>query len=468
MSTENTGPGNDDPNRLLSGNSTSEPTANIYDDVTSQNTASSQDHQVYMEGPTTSGTGGNEPPHIGQPWGNGPSDGAPSHGQPGDISYFGRWQDVLKLCCWNTLWTILTLGIFRFWAKTRMRRYIWSNIVIDGDALEYTGRGLELFLGFVIVTLILVPVILALNFIGSMLPAHLMMLPMIFTYIAVAFLFFVATYRATRYRYSRTFWRGIRARLDGSAFKYALIGFGTSIVTLLSLGLLAPLGFIATTRYQTDNTWIGDTQARFNGTFGAAFKRWLKSWAILVLVVGSVLALSAVASGPSMIWLPIAAGVIAYFGVAFVFLNYNVWLFRYQADCTEMGAIRFSSNLQTSQYINIILRFLGVSLLVVTVIAVLVWVFGGAYVILLSNPTAGLTSQEKGMMILVPAIITLLVIAPALNIAGFTFLVHSMLAADISSMGYQGEITDLHANAEALNIPRTGEGLAEAFDLGGI
>ncbi|HBU99679.1 YjgN family protein [Thalassospira lucentensis] len=467
MSTENTEPRNDGPNKLLSENSTSEPTANIYDDVTSQNTASSQDHPVYMEGPTTSGTGGNEPPHTGQPWGNGPSDGAPSHGQPGDISYFGRWQDVLKLCCWNTLWTILTLGIFRFWAKTRMRRYIWSNIVIDGDALEYTGRGLELFLGFVIVTLIFVPVILALNLIGSMLPAHLMMLPMIFTYIAVAFLFFVATYRATRYRYSRTFWRGIRARLSGSAFKYALIGFGTSIVTLLSLGLLAPLGFIATTRYQTDNTWIGDTQARFNGTFGAAFKRWLKSWAILVLVVGSVIALSAVASGPSMIWLPIAAGVIAYFGVAFVFLNYNVWLFRYQADCTEMGAIRFSSNLQTSQYIKIILRFLGLSLLLLIVAGLLMLVFGGFAAFSAFNPgNAGNPQQIAAVFI--PIVIAMLLIGPLLSIVGFTFMIHSMLAADISSLAYQGEITDLHANAEAQNIPRTGEGLAEAFDLGGI
>jgi len=467
MSKENTGPGNDGPNKPLSENSTSEPTANMHDDDTSQNTVSSQDRPVYMEGPTTSGTGGNEPPHTGQPWGNGPSDGAPSHGQPGDISYFGRWQDVLKLCCWNTLWTILTLGIFRFWAKTRMRRYIWSNIVIDGDALEYTGRGLELFLGFVIVILILVPVILALNFIGSMLPAHLMMLPMIFTYIAVAFLFFVATYRATRYRYNRTFWRGIRARLSGSAFKYALIGFGTSIVTLLSLGLLAPLGFIATTRYQTDNTWIGDTQARFNGTFGAAFKRWLKSWAILVLVVGSVLALSAVASGPSMIWLPITAGVIAYFGVAFVFLNYNVWLFRYQADCTEMGSIRFSSNLQTSQYIKIILRFLGLSLLLLIVAGLLMLVFGGFAAFSAFNPgNAGNPQQIAAVFI--PIVIVMLLIGPLLSIVGFTFMIHSMLAADISSMGYQGQITDLHANAEAQNIPRTGEGLAEAFDLGGI
>ena len=61
-----------------------------------------------------------------------------------------------------------------------------------------------------------------------------------------------------------------------------------------------------------------------------------------------------------------------------------------------------------------------------------------------------------------------LLIGPLLSIVGFTFMIHSMLAADISSLAYQGEITDLHANAEAQNIPRTGEGLAEAFDLGGI
>jgi len=31
------------------------------------------------------------------------------------------------------------VGFYRFWLVTDIRRYLWSNTVIDGDAAEYTG-----------------------------------------------------------------------------------------------------------------------------------------------------------------------------------------------------------------------------------------------------------------------------------------------------------------------------------------
>ncbi len=43
------------------------------------------------------------------------------------------------------------LGIWRFWGKTRMRRYLWSHTSLSGDRFEYTGTGGELFVGFIIV-----------------------------------------------------------------------------------------------------------------------------------------------------------------------------------------------------------------------------------------------------------------------------------------------------------------------------
>lgn len=42
----------------------------------------------------------------------------------------------------------ITLSIYHFWGKTRIREYLWSQQSFDGDHFEYTGRGLELFLGF--------------------------------------------------------------------------------------------------------------------------------------------------------------------------------------------------------------------------------------------------------------------------------------------------------------------------------
>ena len=39
------------------------------------------------------------------------------------ISFTGRWQDYLKIVVTNLLLTIVTLGIYRFWATARLRRY---------------------------------------------------------------------------------------------------------------------------------------------------------------------------------------------------------------------------------------------------------------------------------------------------------------------------------------------------------
>ncbi|NIZ03598.1 DUF898 family protein [Thalassospira lucentensis] len=466
MSTQNTGPEKDGPQTPVPDNAPSGSADTGTDTAPQaaapQNSTEAQNQSAAANSMAPAGTGDTQPPVPGAPFGR-----EYAGGGSGTISYSGRWQDVLKLCCWNTLWTILTFGIFRFWAKTRMRRYIWSNTIIDGDALEYTGRGLELFLGFVIVTIILVPVILVINFAATMLPPELMVIPVIAIYVALGFLVFVAVYRAVRYRHSRTFWRGIRARLGGSAFKYALIGFGTTIVTVLSLGILAPLSFIATTRYETDNTWIGETQAHFTGTFGATFKRWIKSWLIVAVVIAAVVGVSIAATNANIIWLPPVFGIIAYLAIAFIFVSYRVWLIRYQAECTEMGSIRFSSDLQTSQYIKIILRFLGLSLVVMVVAVLLMLAFGG-FAALKMIGSGYATDPQQVLMAFIPLFIVMLLIAPFFNIMSFTFLVHSVLAATISSLDYDGEITDLHADAHNQNIPRTGEGLAEAFDLGGI
>ena len=388
--------------------------------------------------------------------------------EPSGITYLGNANAVLKLSCWNTLWTILTLGIFRFWAKTRMRRYIWSNIVVDGNALEYTGRGLELFLGFLIVAVIFGPILAGLGYASTMLPPQLAMLPDAMIYVVAMFLFFVASYRATRYRYSRTYWRGIRAQLGGSALKYAVIGFTSSILTALSLGLLAPYTFVATTRYQTDNTWIGDTQAKFTGTFGTVFRKWIKNWAIIAVFAAVAIGVSVYGGANDIAWLPFAVGIPAYLVALVMFVNYRVWLFRYQAGATSLANVTFESALSTSQYIMILLKFLGLSIVLLVIIGILFWVFGGAYIHMASSPAYTMGETERMVMGIVPAVIILLVITPMFSIAGFVFVIHAMLSADINSLDYTGEVANLHANPSQQAAPRTGEGLADALDIGSI
>ena len=52
---------------------------------------------------------------------------------------------------------MFTLGIYRFWLTTDVRRFLWSNTEVAGESFEYTGTARELLLGFLIAVAILVP-----------------------------------------------------------------------------------------------------------------------------------------------------------------------------------------------------------------------------------------------------------------------------------------------------------------------
>ena len=77
---------------------------------------------------------------------------APGH----RLRYDGRLGDLYRIFFLNLLLTVLTLGIWRFWARTRLRRHVWQHLSLDGQRLEYTGTGGELFRGFLLALLHLV------------------------------------------------------------------------------------------------------------------------------------------------------------------------------------------------------------------------------------------------------------------------------------------------------------------------
>ena len=59
-----------------------------------------------------------------------------------NFSYVKR-PGLLKLTIVNFLLSVITLGFYRFWAKTNVRKHIWSSVHINGEPLEYTGTSME-------------------------------------------------------------------------------------------------------------------------------------------------------------------------------------------------------------------------------------------------------------------------------------------------------------------------------------
>src|ERR1700761_1674270 len=81
--------------------------------------------------------------------------------QPSQLSFEGDRREFFYLAARGAALELITAGFYRFWLATDIRRHLWSNTVIDGDAAEYTGRGKELLIGFLFALAILVPIYVA-------------------------------------------------------------------------------------------------------------------------------------------------------------------------------------------------------------------------------------------------------------------------------------------------------------------
>src|SRR5436305_14918813 len=97
---------------------------------------------------------------------------APASADDRAIRFTGDWREYLPIAITNALLIICTLGVYRFWAAARQRRYLWSRTVVIDDHLEWTGTGKEMFFGFLIAICILAPVLLFIQFLFPALVAR--------------------------------------------------------------------------------------------------------------------------------------------------------------------------------------------------------------------------------------------------------------------------------------------------------
>ncbi|MDP2801833.1 MAG: DUF898 family protein [Phreatobacter sp.] len=216
------------------------------------------------------------------------------------VGFTGRAGELFGVLVKGFLLQVVTLGIYRFWFITEVRRYYWSRSFVGPEDITYTGRGMELLKGFLIALAILVPIQAASFFVLLGLPqAEIVVTVVVFVLYLLLGQF--AVYAGRRYRLTRTAFRGLRLRMTGSAWSYAFKAFGLWILVILTLGLAYPWAATIMERLKMRATWFGDAQGDFVGTAGDLMKRgillWLLAFGLPILMIGSLLA-----SIPSEIW----------------------------------------------------------------------------------------------------------------------------------------------------------------------
>jgi uncharacterized membrane protein YjgN (DUF898 family) len=209
--------------------------------------------------------------------------------------------------CLNTALMVLTLGVYRFWAITVMRRLMWWRTSLDGQRFEYTGNGLEIFIGFLKVFLcVLLPIGLAIAAIRLTLEtqataASLEALQVVDgVYAVLVFLLIeLGRFLSWRYRVARTRWRGIRSRIDMRVPRYFAVALGSATMLVFSVWLLKPVVDVLRARTLINNLDVGGVRA----TLDLSLTRLVPAWLLFVVVI-------ALAYTGLVAWIVLSSGII--------------------------------------------------------------------------------------------------------------------------------------------------------------
>ena len=228
------------------------------------------------------------------------SDVAGASGEPIVLSQRGRLASFAWLSLRNGLLNLITLTLYRFWGKTEVRRRLWSTTYLNDEAFEYTGRGVELFVGFLLALLVIVLPSLVIVFGAQLLGplvAPLLMLPV---YIFMLFIVGLGHFTAFRYLATRSSWRGIRFHMRGSAREFGIAWMGYATLSAITLGWFWP----AADRRLAARLWgglsFGDKKfefdlkaARREGVYGAYALAWILGAVAYVILVAIVIGTAA-------------------------------------------------------------------------------------------------------------------------------------------------------------------------------
>lgn len=243
------------------------------------------------------------------------------------INFHGTAGELFGIYIRNTLLTIVTLGVYYFWGKARVRRYMVGQTEFLGDRLTFHGTGREFLMGFIKAFLIFALPVGLLNSGPEIMKLGLPyeIAAKALTSLAVILFIPLAMVSSFRYRMTRTSWREIRFSFWGKTIRFIGLFIFGSILTGLTLGLYYPFFMTRKYAYMVSHVHFGNRSFRFSGKGKDLFGGFLKA---LLLTVPTL--------GISWIW----------------FLAKRQ---RYFWEHTSFGNTRFQSTIEGRSYFNLLM-----------------------------------------------------------------------------------------------------------------
>lgn len=271
----------------------------------------------------------------------------------------------------NALLTLVTLGVYYFWTKVRVRSYLFSQTEFAGDRFSYHGNARELMSGAMKATLVFgVPYYALSNmgpFLGGGVAVNVSL--QVAAWLLVLFFIPVATVGARRYRLTRTSWRGIRFSFQGKAWEFMKLWFSGYALTALTLGLYYPYFSTKKQAFLIRHSYFGNEPFKFSGDGARLFRPffpiyfiasasfllvWQAAYGVVGLFVAERLKGSGGLGGLIVVMITVIVSlIVGLLLFRLLLLPYSVTEQRYFWEQTSIGSASFSFPITTWPYFRL-------------------------------------------------------------------------------------------------------------------
>jgi uncharacterized membrane protein YjgN (DUF898 family) len=207
------------------------------------------------------------------------------------LIYHGTGGELLLIFLKNFFLTIVTIGIYSFWARTNVQKYNAANLEWAAERFAFHGTGKERFIGFLKAFGLMILALLIFYIIQTL----LLYIPIPYLAPIVGYLLFLGLFIGLlpfiivgnrRYFSSRTSYRNLRFGFDGKSLEIAKIYMKGLSLTFLTLGIYYPWFFAEKETYLRSKTRYGNTHFGFDPDGKEIFFLYLKGIFLSIITLG--------------------------------------------------------------------------------------------------------------------------------------------------------------------------------------
>ena len=279
--------------------------------------------------------------------------GLASHSLALRFSFHGDWTSLFGMRFVNLLFILMTGALYHFWARAKVRRYLYRHISCADDRFDYHGTGRQLLLGFA-PTLLIVGGLSAL----LILALHVMTLSWWAQFMVMGLATFIAfvsilttVLAARRYQMSQTTWRNIPFAFHARTWEFITLSLSGTFLTILSLGAYYPHYHTQRLRFLASHTSLGHARFRFDGSGWALTPLFITTMMLSTLIVALPVALANMGvtnqaaqwMGIDARWVWVGLGILAAMGIAQLWVNFLAAKQQFFWNHTVLAGARFRS-----------------------------------------------------------------------------------------------------------------------------